>query len=350
MNIRSRRPRVAVELSIIVPCFNEAEVLPAFHAQASSVLSGLGVTCEIIYIDDGSTDATFATLQTLDHGAHTIKLIRLSRNFGKESAMLAGLGHAAGDASIIIDADLQDPPQLIAEMHRTWMAGGVDVVYAVRRSRQQDSIFKRLTADLFYRMFDGLSEFGVPHNAGDFRLMSRRAVLAVLSLPERTRFSKGLFAWIGFRSAPVYFDRPARHAGSSKWNVAKLIGLSLQAITSFSVLPLRLASIVGAAAALIAGLYGAWLVIRTLLHGATQPGYPSLMTAIIFFAGLQLVFMGILGEYVGRIFIESKRRPQYLIDEFSASVPGTQQKLETGAGAALLLDHDVIRPEANPLK
>ena len=339
-----------LELSIIVPCFNEAEVLPAFHAQVSTVLTDLGVGCEIIYIDDGSTDATFATLQMLESRAHTIKLIRLSRNFGKESAMLAGLGHAAGDASIIIDADLQDPPQLIAEMHRTWMEGAVDVVYAVRRSRQQDSIFKRLTANLFYRMFDGLSEFAVPHNAGDFRLMSRRAVLAVLGLPERTRFSKGLFAWIGFRSAPVYFDRPARHAGSSKWNVAKLIGLSLQAITSFSVFPLRLASIVGAATALISGIYGTWLVVRTLLLGATQPGYPSLMTAIIFFAGLQLVFMGILGEYVGRIFIESKRRPQYLIDELSTSVPGPQRDLQTGANSTLMLDHDVTQPAANPLK
>ncbi|MBI2718739.1 MAG: glycosyltransferase family 2 protein [Rhizobiales bacterium] len=326
MASHSRHPPAAPVLSVIVPCFNEVESVPIFHARLAEVLSAIGRPCEIIYVDDGSSDATYATILGLCGSAHSVKAIRLSRNFGKESAMLAGLELALGQASVIIDADLQDPPELIAEMHRKWSVDGVDVVYAVRRSRKQDGLFKRGAASLFYRLFDKLSECDVPHNAGDFRLLSRRAVQAVLSLPERTRFSKGIFAWVGFRTEPVYFDRPARLAGQTKWNFPGLLGLSLQAVTSFSILPLRLAGFVGMAAALASGVYGARLVIGTLLYGTDQPGYPSLMTALIFFAGLQLVFMGILGEYVGRIFIESKQRPHYLIDRIETVAA---KKIET---------------------
>ena len=300
------------KLSIIVPCYNEAAMVPLFHARLAAALAQTGLACEVIYVDDGSSDGTFSALLELPSGGLSLNLIGLSRNFSKESAMLAGVEAASGEAVVIIDADLQDPPELIIDMCEKWRSGA-DVVYAVRRSRRQDSLFKRGTAALFYRLFDRLSDFDVPHNAGDFRLLSRRAVDAVLRLPERTRFSKGIFAWIGFPAVPVYFDRPARAAGYSKWNVARLIGLSLQAVTSFSIAPLRLAGLTGVVTAAAAGLYGLAIIVRTLINGSDAPGYPSLMAAIIFFAGVQLLFLGVLGEYVGRIFMEVKQRPHYLI-------------------------------------
>lgn len=313
MPANSPRP----ELSVVVPCYNEHDMVAIFHERLAAVLMGQDVAAEIIYVDDGSRDDTFAALEQLPAAGANLKLVRLSRNFGKESAMLAGLNQATGAAVVIIDADLQDPPELIAGMLAKWRAGA-DVVYAVRRSRREDSLFKRGTAALFYRLFDRLSDFDVPHNAGDFRLMSRRAVDAVLQLPERTRFSKGIFAWVGFRAEPVYFDRPARAAGVTKWNVRRLFGLSLLAITSFSIVPLRLAGLIGAIAAAASGLFGIFLVIRTLINGSDTPGYPSLMTALIFFAGVQLLFMGVLGEYVGRIFMEVKQRPHYFIDRLES--------------------------------
>jgi glycosyltransferase involved in cell wall biosynthesis len=302
-------------LSIVVPCFNEAQCLPLFHGRLSSVLAEMHIDSEILYVDDGSSDETFHLLVTLAEDQRSVGVVKLSRNFGKESAMLAGLAHARGEAVVIIDADLQDPPELIAEMYRKWSAGGIEVVYAVRKSRRRDGVLKRATAAMFYKLFDALTEFDVPSNAGDFRLLSRRAVDAVLQMPERTRFSKGMFAWIGFNAQPVYFDRCERLRGHSKWSLAQLLGLSIQAVTSFSIFPLRIAGILGLTMAMAAGVYGAFLVVQTLVFGSAQPGYPSLMTALLFFSGLQLIFLGIIGEYVGRIFIEAKQRPQFVVDQ-----------------------------------
>ncbi|MBL8226718.1 MAG: glycosyltransferase family 2 protein [Chromatiales bacterium] len=302
-------------LSVIVPAYNEAEVIEVFHERLIAVLAGAGVTFEIIYADDGSTDATPRILATLRAQDSRVGILRLSRNFGKEQAMSAGLKHARGAVIVVIDADLQDPPELIPRMLAAWRAGA-DVVDMRRRSRAGESWLKRTTAHLFYRAINRLSEVPIPHDTGDFRLLSRRAVDVLNQMPERNRFMKGLFAWVGFEHTSLVYDREPRAAGTSKWHYWKLWNFALEGITGFSVAPLKVASYVGMFTALLSFSYAAYVLVKTLVSGDPVPGFPTLIVVIAFLGGLQLMAIGILGEYVGRLFLETKRRPLYVIDEF----------------------------------
>lgn len=302
-------------LSVIVPVFNELEVLPEFHRRLVVALTALPCSTEVIYVDDGSTDGSHAYLEHLAAAAD-VGLIAFSRNFGKEAAMTAGLDHADGSEVVIIDADLQDPPELIAALYARFMAGGVDVVYAQRRSRLGETWLKRMTARNFYRVIRGLASVEIPRDTGDFRLMSRRAVEAIKRLGERRRFMKGLFAWIGFPAAAIEYDRDPRKAGQTKWRYWKLWNFALEGVTSFTTAPLRLATYIGLVCAAVSGAYGLFIVVRTLIFGADMSGYPSLFTAILFFGGTQLFFLGIIGEYLGRVFDESKARPLYIVQDW----------------------------------
>jgi polyisoprenyl-phosphate glycosyltransferase len=302
-------------LSVVVPCFNEADVLGAFHARLSAVMTAIGETWEVVYVDDGSSDGTRALLEALAAAESHVAVLGLSRNFGKEAATTAGLDHATGEGVVVIDADLQDPPEVIPELVAVWRQG-VDVVYAQRRAREGETWMKRATARGFYRLMRGVGQVSLPPNTGDFRLMSRRAVDALGTLRERHRFMKGLFAWVGFPSQAVLYDRAPRHAGISKWNYWKLWNLALEGITSFTVLPLKVATYIGLLVALFAAGYGGIIIIRTLIYGSAVPGYPSLLVTVLFLGGAQLITLGVIGEYLGRVFNEAKQRPLYLVERF----------------------------------
>lgn len=305
-------------LSIVVPAYNEREVLPIFHERLSAVMEIYGEPWEVVYVNDGSRDGTLTFLEELALQDSHVSLVNLSRNFGKEAAMTAGLDHALGEAVIVIDADLQDPPELIPEMISLWR-GGVDMVYAQRRTRAGESWIKRSTADAFYRFMRHVGRTPLPSNVGDFRLMSRRVVDAVLQLREQHRFMKGVFAWVGFPSAAVLYDRDPRAAGETKWNFWTLWNFSLDGITSYTVMPLKIATYLGLLVALAALLYGGAMILRTLLFGNPVPGYPSLMVVILFLGGVQLITLGIIGEYLGRAFDETKHRPLYLVERYLQS-------------------------------
>lgn len=299
-------------LSVIVPVYNEEAVIREFQSRLSDVLDGLSMTIEIIYINDGSSDTTLETLNTMREQDDRIYLLDLSRNFGKELAMTAGLDHACGDAVVIIDADLQDPPELIPDMLDAWQQG-FDVVYMKRRSRKGETWFKRFTAYGFYKLISKLGKIKIPENVGDFRLMDRRAVEALCSLREENRFMKGLFAWVGYSQKALLYDRDERFAGETKWNYFKLWTLSLEGVTSFSTAPLKLASMLGLIIASSSFFYGLWIIINTILFGDAVRGYPTMMVVILFLGGVQLITTGILGEYLGRMFMETKQRPLYLL-------------------------------------
>lgn len=299
-------------VSVVVPVYNEAEVLADTWSRLDSILAGTGHTYEIVFVDDGSTDDTADLLEELHHGSPQVVVVQLSRNFGKEYALTAGLEHARGEAVVMIDADLQDPPELIPSMLEEWRKG-YDVVTMRRSSRKGDSVLKRSTAWLFYRLLNRISDLPIPPDTGDFRLLSRPAVDAVRSLPERVRYMKGLFAWIGFRQKEMSYERASRAAGSTKWGYLRLMRLALDGITAFSTLPLRLATWFGFVTAIIAFFFGLWTVIKTLLFGDPVAGFPTLMTSILFLGGIQLMAIGLLGEYLGRLFLESKQRPHYLV-------------------------------------
>jgi glycosyltransferase involved in cell wall biosynthesis len=269
---------------------------------------------EIVCVNDGSKDNTIGCLIEHHHQNPRIKVVNLSRNYGKEIALSAGLDYANGNAVIPIDADLQDPPELIAELVEKWREG-YDVVYATRRSRQGESWVKRFTANIFYRTIDGLSQVPIPRNTGDFRLLDRRVVDALKRMPERNRFMKGLFAWVGFKQTSVIYDRPSRYKGETKWNYWKLWNFAIDGITSFSFLPLKVWSYVGLLVAIPSFFYASYLVIRTLIYGIDFPGYASIMVAVLFLGGVQLVSLGVLGEYLGRVYEEVKGRPLYLVRE-----------------------------------
>ena len=301
-------------LGVVVPCYNEEAVLGAFHARLMGVLDAMPVAARVLYVDDGSRDGTFAALEGLCAADPRVAALRLSRNFGKELALTCGLDHAPGDAVVVIDADLQDPPELIPELWARFRDGH-DVAYAVRRSRAGESWLKRGTAAAFYRVIGRLADTPVPADTGDFRLLSRRALEALRGLRERHRFMKGLFGWVGFRQVGVPYDRAPRAAGRSSWNWWRLWNFALEGITSFSVAPLKLATYVGLATALLAFGYGAWIVAKTLLWGDPVAGYPSLMSVVLFLGGIQLMALGLIGEYLGRLYLESKQRPLYLIDQ-----------------------------------
>jgi glycosyltransferase involved in cell wall biosynthesis len=287
------------------------------------VIDALGVTAEVIYVNDGSRDATLDILYRQRAADPRVAVLNLSRNFGKEIAMTAGLDHSRGEATIIIDADLQDPPELIPELMARW-SQGYDVVYATRLSRDGESFLKRLSARYFYRVIGGMSPIEIPKDTGDFRLLSRRAVDALCRLREQHRFMKGLFAWIGYRQTAVTYHRDRRSAGATKWNYHKLWGLAVEGITSFSTAPLKVASYVGLVTATTAFLYASWIVYKTLLYGDPVAGYPSLMVAILFLGGVQLAAIGVLGEYLGRMFNETKGRPLYLVETYQCPRQGEQ--------------------------
>jgi glycosyltransferase involved in cell wall biosynthesis len=313
-SIEARR----ASLSVVVPLFNEEDVLPDFHRRVSTVLDAIEADTEIIYVNDGSSDRTMALLTEIHGRDPRAAVIELSRNFGKEVAMSAGLDAARGDAVIVIDADLQDPPELIPEMLRKWREGN-DVVVMRRRSRAQESWLKKTTARVFYRAMDRMGSIDIPENVGDFRLLSRRAAAALRRFPERTRFMKGLFAWIGFPSTEIEYDRDGRYAGASKWNYWRLWNFALEGITSFSVGPLKLASYVGFFTSVAAFAFGMKFVIKTLLYGDPVAGFPTLVTLVLFLGGLQLMALGVIGEYLARMFIEVKQRPLYLVQRYLRS-------------------------------
>ncbi len=307
------RPQ-AFRLSVVVPCYNEAAVLPLLGERLLPVLASVTDDFEVICVNDGSTDETWALLLAMQAADPRFRLIDLARNFGKEVALSAGLAHASGDAVVPMDADLQDPPEVIVEFVRHWQAGA-DTVIGVRSDRRSDGLFKRVSANGFYRVMSHLSDVPITRNAGDFRLMDRQVVDALLQLPERTRFMKGLFAWVGHRQVMVEFSRQPRAAGSSKWPGWKLWNFALDGLFSFSTLPLRIWTYFGLTVAAAGMLYMAYIVLRTLLVGSDVPGYPSLLAIVLFVSGLQLTSIGLLGEYLGRIFMEVKQRPLYLVRE-----------------------------------
>ena len=306
-------------ISVVIPAFNEADVLEAFHSRMAQVAGRLDdFRWEFLFVNDGSTDATQRVIETLGARDSRVGSVDLSRNFGKEIAMTAGLDHASGDAVVVIDADLQDPPELIAELVLHWRAG-FDVVYATRTERSGESWLKKATASAFYRVMNRMSHVQLPQDTGDFRLMSRRAVDALLKLRERHRFMKGLFAWIGFPAKSVPYLRDARAAGRTKFNYWKLWNFALEGITSFTTAPLKIATYLGFGVAVMAFVFGAWIVIKTLVWGEVVQGFPTLMVTILFFGGVQLLCIGILGEYLGRIFMETKDRPLYLVQGYRPS-------------------------------
>lgn len=314
--------RVNIELSIIVPCYNESEVVENFFSAMvgnNGILNNLGLNCELVFINDGSKDNTLELLKAQkeiysNKSNLDIKIVNLSRNFGKEAAMSAGFSVASGEAIVPMDADLQDPPELIAKFVELWRQG-YDVVLAKRNDRQEDSFAKRFSSSLFYKLNNKISDVKLPDNVGDFRLFTRKVLNAINSLPENQRFMKGIFAWVGFRSITVEYKRPQRIAGSSKFNGWKLWNFALQGITGFGTLPLRIWTYIGFIVSFFAFIYASFLILRTLIMGIDLPGYASLVVIILFLGGLQLMGVGILGEYVGRIYMESKRRPPFIIDE-----------------------------------
>jgi glycosyltransferase involved in cell wall biosynthesis len=301
-------------LSIVAPVWNEEQVLPEFHRRLAAVLDGLDATVEVIYVNDGSTDGTLSIVRQLLACDRRINLINLSRNFGKEIAMTAGLDHARGEAVIIIDTDLQDPPELIPELVRLWKAGH-DVVYAQREERKGDSWLKRATAFCFYRIVEKISEVSLPRDAGDFRLLSRRAVDALCQLREQHRFMKGLFAWIGYSQIATPYRRDPRYGGETKWTYWKLWNFALEGITSFTTAPLRWATYLGLCTALLSFSYATFVFWKALAYGDPVRGYPSLLIIMLFLGGVQLMTLGIIGEYVGRMFNETKHRPIYFVDQ-----------------------------------
>jgi glycosyltransferase involved in cell wall biosynthesis len=301
-----------VELSIVVPMLNESAVLERFFSRLVPVLESVTQSYEILCIDDGSTDDTFQRLEAYRSENPRIRLIGLSRNFGKENALSAGLDFSAGQAVIPMDADLQDPPEIVPRMVAKWREG-YDVVLARRASREGEGWAKRTTAHAFYRLIGNLSKVEIPENVGDFRLMDRRVVEALATLPERSRFMKGVFAWLGFRQIVVEYAREPRAAGTAKQNWPGLFALAVDGIVSFSAAPLKIWSYVGFAVAAFAGVYGLVIILRTLLLGVDVPGYSSLLVVTLFMNGLVLIGLGVMGEYMARIFTEVKRRPVYII-------------------------------------
>ena len=322
-----------MQLSVIIPFLNEREVLPACHERLRRVLNTLGLSYEIVFVDDGSSDGSAEYLQTLLREERGIKLVRLSRNFGKEAAMTAGIEHASGAAVILLDADLQDPPEAIPAMVRAWKEGA-DVVSMRRRSRAGESVLKRLSAYAYYRLLSRLSKAAIPPDTGDFRLMSRRAVTALMQLPERCRYMKGLYAWVGMPTRIIDYDREPRAAGTTKWSYLALFRLAMEGITSFSTAPLRWATGLGAVAALGGAVFGAAIIFKTLMFGDDVAGYPSLMAMMTFMGGVQLITIGLLGEYVGKTYMESKQRPVYLVRDVQHSGPADSAASSHGGDAA----------------
>ncbi len=308
--MRPARPLI----SVVAPCFNEDDAVELFAATILKIATGKDFNFEIVFIDDGSTDDTRAKLTALADRHREIRLVIFSRNFGKEAALTAGLDHAKGDAVIVMDVDLQDPPELIDDFIAKWREG-YEVVYGVREDRKTDSAAKRVTADGFYRLFNKISGVKIPENTGDYRLIDRRVVETIKTLPERSRFMKGLFAWVGFKSVGVPYVRPARAAGATKFNFWRLWNFAVDGFVSFSTVPLRVWSYIGGVVAFLSFIYASVIILQTLIMGRDVPGYASLLVFILFFGSIQLISVGVLGEYISRLFVEVKQRPIYIVDE-----------------------------------
>ena len=309
-------------LSVVIPCYNEEACLEALHARVSAAAhAAVGDDHEIVLVNDGSRDASWATMQRLAATDPRLVAINLSRNHGHQLALTAGLDLCAGAQILVIDADLQDPPELLADMRAAMVEQDADVVYAVRRKRDGETVFKKLTAAAFYRVLDRVTDVPIPLDTGDFRLMSRRALDAFLSLPEQARFIRGMVAWVGFRQVPFLYDRHERMAGESKYPLGKMIRFALDAVTGFSTAPLRFASHVGLAltgATVLLFLY----VMGSFVLGRTVQGWTSTMLVVLFLGSVQMFVLGMIGEYLGRLYVESKRRPLYLVADVAGPVQG----------------------------
>lgn len=304
--------QIPVRISVVVPLYNEQENIDALFRRLLAVLEALNTSYDVICVNDGSRDNTLKNLVEYHQRYPQIKVVNLSRNFGKDTAMSAGIDYSQGMAVIPIDADLQDPPELIAEMIEKWHEG-YDVVYASRRVRIGESWFKRFSAEGFYQVINKLSRVSIPPNTGDFRLIDRRVVESIKKMPERQRFMKGIFAWVGYKQTSILFDREPRYQGQTKWNYWKLWNFAIDGITSFSFLPLKVWTYVGLIIALVSLVYASFLILRTIIFGIDVPGYASLMVAVLFLGGIQLLTLGIIGEYIGRVYEEVKGRPLYLV-------------------------------------
>lgn len=304
-------------VTVLIPCFNEEDNLGTLYQRLKSITCKLeNYKFQILLVNDGSKDNTLKKMKELHKKDDAVSYLSLSRNFGKENAMLAGLDYAEGDAVILMDADLQDPPELIPQMLQEW-EHGFDDVYARRRNRAGETWLKKTTAFWYYRILRKFADIDIPADVGDFRLLDRQAVDALCSLREKQRYTKGLFCWIGYNKKELLFDRDPRAAGNSKMNFLKLLGLAIDGITSFSVAPLRLASVLGLLISSAAFVYLLFVIVKTVLFGDPVAGYPSMISIILFMGGIQLVVLGIIGEYVGRIFYEAKGRPDYLVSEYN---------------------------------
>ncbi|HEY2754854.1 MAG TPA: glycosyltransferase family 2 protein [Pseudolabrys sp.] len=313
--------RGATGLSIVVPVFNEAKGLPALHERIAEMARYLqnkrGLDLEVVYVDDGSRDDTYAVAQSLPAIPLDVQVVSLSRNFGKEAALLAGLDHARLGAVMFMDGDGQHPPSLIETLVSRWLDDGYDVVYTAKAHRESEPLMRRLGVRWFYALINWGQRQPIPEDAGDFRLLSPRAAEALRQMPERNRFFKGMSSWIGFRQSRVDYEPAVREHGTTTWNVWTLIGLSIEGLTSFTVAPLRFASLLGALLAATALFFGIWIMIRTMLFGQDVPGYPSLVVGIMVIGGVQLLMIGILGEYIGKLLSEIKARPVYFVAEHS---------------------------------
>lgn len=309
-------------LSVVIPCYNEAECLEALHARVSAAAqAAVGADHEIVLINDGSRDASWDVMQRLSAADPRLVAINLSRNHGHQLALTAGLDLCAGEQILIIDADLQDPPELLAEMRAVMAAERADVVYAVRRKREGETFFKKVTAAAFYRVLDRVTDTPIPLDTGDFRLMSRRALDALLSLPEQARFIRGMVAWVGFRQVPFLYDRHERHAGETKYPLSKMLRFAFDAVTGFSTAPLRWASHIGIALFFLSFLLLIYIAVGFLTGSAVQ-GWTSLMLITVFLGAVQMLVLGMIGEYLGRLYVESKRRPLYLVADVAGPVQG----------------------------
>ena len=309
------------KISILIPAYNEQEVLDTLFVRLANLANSIkNYEFEFLFVNDGSKDKTLDIIKEYAETDERVSYVNFSRNFGKEIGMIAGFDHATGDALVVIDADLQDPPELIPQMIELWEQG-YDDVYAKRRSREGESWLKKATSKYFYSILQKLSTVPIQKDTGDFRLLDRRAVDAMKQFRESERYTKGMFSWIGFNKKEILYDRDPRVAGTTKWNYVKLVNLAVNGITSFTTAPLRISTIMGFVISFIAFIYLVVLVIRTLFFGSDLGGYPSTMAAILFLGGVQLLSLGIIGEYVGKIFNETKKRPLYIVEEYHAGKP-----------------------------
>jgi glycosyltransferase involved in cell wall biosynthesis len=335
---RSGAPSAPASLSIVVPLFNEAASLPRLHDRligiAQKLATDRALACEVVYVDDGSVDDTHSMARALPASTFDVQVVSLSRNFGKEAALLAGLDHARSGAILFMDGDGQHPPALIETMVGYWLDDGYDVIYTAKASRTNESFVRRAAVKTFYQLLNSDGRVKIPENAGDFRLLSPRAASALRRLPERNRFFKGLATWIGFRQKRIDYEPERRIDGKSSWGLRSLIGLSLDGLTGYSVAPLRIATVLGLILAVIALIYGGQIIYETLVHGVSVPGYPSVFVGVMVLGAVQLIMLGVLGEYIGKILFEIKARPVYFVAEHDLKLREDASKAETGTRTA----------------